>query len=240
MRIIKKSWLLIVVFIASSFTLSTANGVKEEKYSATEKKIMEDSQLNPIDSEAKAVLTFWFGEPGSAEYGKPRSLWFQKDTRVDEEITQRFSALHQAVSRGEKDSWQQHPQSLLALIIVLDQFSRHIYRDSAAAFSSDKQALSLAMSGVDQGFDQKVEPIARVFYYLPFEHSEDIVHQRQAMTLFTQLSKENSAYTTFLDYAKKHYDVIAQFGRFPHRNAVLGRVSSTAEQQYLSESGSGF
>jgi uncharacterized protein (DUF924 family) len=192
------------------------------------------------DRVAQELWLFWFGKPGSAEYGQPRAVWFQKDPLFDELIRQRFGALHQAACQGECDSWQQHPATMLGLIILLDQFSRHLYRDSPQAFSHDDKALKLAIKAIDQEFDQQVMPVARAFYYLPLEHSENLAHQKQAVELFSRLQAEDKLYTPFAEYAQKHYEVIAQFGRFPHRNKILGRISSAAEQAYLNQPGAGF
>lgn len=196
--------------------------------------------LTTIDPAARAVLVFWFGEPGAPEYGQQRAVWFQKDPMFDALVRRRFGVLHEEASRGEWDSWQQHPETLLALLILLDQFSRHIYRDSRYAFATDERAVEMAIKGIELGFDQQVMPVARAFYYLPLEHSENLAYQTRSVALFNQLQAESSLYTGFAEYAQKHYDVIAQFGRFPHRNAVLGRVSSIAEQQYLNQPGAGF
>lgn len=224
---------------ASPSTAGLGETLTLEK-SLKEKKVMKNTYLDRIDSAAKEVLIFWFGEPTSAEYGKSRNFWFQKSLAVDEEICRRFTGLHQRAQRGELDSWRNQPETLLSLIIVLDQFSRHLHRQSAAAFANDPKALTLAIEGIKRDFDQAVMPVARAFYYLPLEHSEDLGHQEKAVALFSKLYEEDNAYGLFLEYAKKHYEVIAQFGRFPHRNELLGRQSSAGEKHYLSQPGSGF
>jgi uncharacterized protein (DUF924 family) len=202
---------------------------------------MERAQnLYTADPVARMLLAFWFGEAGSLEYGQPRAIWFQKDPSFDAAISQQFGALHQAACQGKWDKWQQHPATKLGLILLFDQFSRHLYRHSQEAFAQDDKALNLALNAIEQGFDQQVMPVARVFYYLPLEHSENLAHQQQALELFARLQAQNTLYTPFTEYARKHYEVIAQFGRFPHRNKLLGRISSAAEQAYLDQPGAGF
>lgn len=196
--------------------------------------------LRSLDPLVQEVLMFWFGAPDSFEYGQQRADWFQKSSLFDEIVRHRFSALYHQAKQGKWDSWRQNPESTLALLIILDQFSRHLYRGSPNAFATDAKALEIAASAIAQGFDQQVMPVARLFYYLPFEHSENILSQARAVELFTQLQQEDKKYAVFVDYAQQHYDIIAQFGRFPYRNEILGRVCTAAEQQYLSVFPEGF
>lgn len=218
-------------------TTEINSAVRQKAVRHKEKKQMEDFSLQTKNTEAQSILSFWFGEIDDPEYGKPRALWFEKSVLMDQTIKARFSQLHEKASQGVLKDWEKHPTTLLALIILLDQFSRHIYRHEAAAFSTDRQARALAIQGLEEGFDQQVMPIGRVFYYLPLEHSENMIDQARSVALFTALYKEYPMYKEYLTYAQMHYDVIAQFGRFPHRNKILGRVSSSEEEKYLNESG---
>lgn len=189
--------------------------------------------------EAAAVLAFWFGEPGSPEHGKPRAAWFAKDAAFDAEIRRRFLALHASAALGERDRWRASPDTLLALVIVLDQFSRNLHRNDARAFSQDAAALAAAQEMIARGWDRERLPVERQFVYLPFEHAEDLAMQDRSIELFTSL--ENYAETKGLTgWAEKHRVIIRRFGRFPHRNAALGRAATPEEAAFLKEPGSGF
>jgi uncharacterized protein (DUF924 family) len=188
---------------------------------------------------ASAVLDFWFGAPGSAEAGRPRKAWFQKNPDFDREIRTRFGALQSEAAVGRLDAWQASPRGALALIVMLDQFPRNMFRDTPAAFACDAKALAHARCAVRRGFDRDLAPTERVFVYLPFEHAEDIATQRESMRLFNGL-KSDPASAGNVDYAQRHFDIIARFGRFPHRNRILGRTSTAEETVFLSQPGSGF
>jgi uncharacterized protein (DUF924 family) len=174
------------------------------------------------------VLKFWFEE-------LTRKDWFEKNEALDKVITERFAATHLSLARGELDAWQTSPQNRLAAIIVLDQLSRNIYRSTPLAFAADWIGLQQAKFAVAAGDDLVVEADWRVFFYLPFEHSENLEDQDRSVELFSQLGDAD-----YLDYAKRHRAVIHQFGRFPHRNSLLGRESTGAELDYLSKPGAGF
>ena len=183
------------------------------------------------------VLDFWFG-PHEARHA-PRPEWFRKSDAFDALIRERFLATHTAARSGRLDHWKQAPRDALALVIVLDQFSRNLFRDSAEAFSGDAVALSLARSMVVLGWDRELTPLERGFVYLPFEHSEALADQDEALRLFADL-RQFPETSDLYDWAEKHHRVIARFGRFPHRNAVLGRASTTEELVFLTEPGSRF
>jgi uncharacterized protein (DUF924 family) len=189
--------------------------------------------------EVREVLAFWFGEPGSAAYGQARPAWFRKDPAFDGEIRRRFLALHARAALGECDRWRDEPDSLLALIVVLDQFSRNLYRDDPRAFSQDAAALAGAQRMIERGWDATRLPVERQFAYLPFEHAEDLALQDRSVALFSALEAfpETSGLT---QWAEKHRAIIRRFGRFPHRNAALGRASTPEEAAFLREPGSGF
>ena len=189
--------------------------------------------------EVRDVLAFWFGEPGTAGYGTSRPAWFRKDPAFDGEIRRRFLALHARAALGECDRWRDDPDSLLALVVVLDQFSRNLYRDDPRAFSQDAAALACAQLMIERGWDATRLPVERQFAYLPFEHAEDLAMQDRSVALFSALEAfpETKGLT---QWAEKHRVIVRRFGRFPHRNAALGRESTPEEIAFLKEPGSGF
>lgn len=189
---------------------------------------------------ARDVLDFWFGAPGSSGYGKQRKEWFRKDEGFDREIRERFGdTIAQAVSGGLRE-WDAQPEGLLARIIVLDQFTRNAHRGTPGAFAGDALALAGARTLVDSGAHRELLPVHRYFAYMPFEHAEDACAQEQAVELFTALAREHEGFAEALDYAHRHRGVIARFGRFPHRNPILGRASTPEEAEYLAQPGAGF
>jgi uncharacterized protein (DUF924 family) len=185
------------------------------------------------------ILEFWFGQPDEADYGKQRSFWFTKKPEFDQEVRTRFLTYYEQAVAGKLDHWKNSPRSCLALIVLLDQFPRNMFRGTAQAFASDPQALSAAQRAVANGYDQELLIVQRWFVYLPFEHSENLAHQRQSVKLFAALSDDpdNDA---VLDYAIRHYWVIDRFGRFPHRNKILGRATTPEEAEFLKQPGSSF
>jgi uncharacterized protein (DUF924 family) len=195
-----------------------------------------------MDPRAQEVLDFWFGAPGSPEHGQTRALWFTKRDDTDGLIRARFGALIEAALTGELDDWARTGASAargaLALIVLLDQFTRNAFRDTARAFVGDTRALAVATALVDTGQDRTLALLERQFVYLPFEHAESLPLQERAVALFTQLATDGLAEP--LDWAIKHRDVIARFGRFPHRNQQLGRASTPAEVTFLAQPGSRF
>lgn len=183
------------------------------------------------------VLAFWFGADPSLE-GR-RALWFGKDAATDALIRERFLPTHEAAARGDLDAWLDMPTSALALVVVLDQFPRNMFRDTPAAFATDARALDCARRVLERGWDAALSPAERMFLYLPFEHSEDLVDQRRSVKLFAALDAVPGM-ADALDYALAHYCVIRRFGRFPHRNAILGRPSTAEETAFLAQPGSRF
>lgn len=184
------------------------------------------------------VLDFWFGAPGSAEYGRVRALWFEKSPATDDAIRARFGAAVEAALHGAFEDWRTTPRGALALILLLDQFTRNVFRDTPRAFAGDARALATAQALVERGDDRSLTPYERQFAYLPFEHSEDRAAQETSLRLFTQLARDGVPEA--LEWARKHYDVIARFGRYPHRNAILGRESTPEELEFLQQPGSRF
>ena len=176
------------------------------------------------------VLDYWYGELGE-------DAWFRKDTSVDETIERRFLTTWQAAASGDLDDWQATPEGALALIIVLDQFPRNMFRNDPRAFSTDANAREVAGSAIAAGYDMKIPEERRVFFYLPHEHSENLADQKLCVEWMRTRTQKGSEYEA---YAKAHHDIIARFGRFPHRNDVLGRKSTPEEIAFLKEPGSSF
>ena len=165
--------------------------------------------------------------------------WFRKDPAFDEEIRRRFGALHERAARRELEAWGASPESLLALVVILDQFSRNLFRNDPRAFAQDGLARELAQAALARGDDRELLPVQRQFLYLPFEHGEDLAHQDRAVELMRSLEEfeETRGLTA---WSEKHRDIIRRFNRFPHRNAILGRVSTTQELEFLKGPGSSF
>jgi uncharacterized protein (DUF924 family) len=177
---------------------------------------------------ANDVLNFWFQEI------EPK-LWFTKDPAFDEQVRSRFLTLHAQASRCETFLWRKSPEGRLAEILVLDQFPRNMFRDQPAAFASDSLALALSQEAVAQGCDWQMTSQQKIFLYMPHMHSESSMVHEQAVKLFSQPGLENN-----LDFEIRHKKIIDRFGRFPHRNAILGRVSTAEELEFLKQPGSGF
>ena len=195
---------------------------------------------------SQEVLTYWFGTATAVRDGKiPEdrfSFWFDGDEETDKEIRNRFGDDLVRASKGLYDDWQHSPQGRLALILLFDQFSRSIYRGTPEAFAYDERALTYALDGIDGDHDCGVSPMARAFYYLPLEHTEELGHQQRCVELFRELVDEapqdqRPLFEDFVTYAEQHRDTIERFGRFPHRNAILGRQSTPEEQAYLDGGG---
>jgi uncharacterized protein (DUF924 family) len=189
--------------------------------------------------QAEAILEFWFGKPDEADYGKSRKVWFTKNPEFDDEVRSRFLNVHNQAAAGELDDWNATPQGCLALIILLDQFPRNMFRGQPQAFATDPQALAYARHAVTQGFDKELPKLQRWFVYLPFEHSENLADQRQCVELCEQLGDEPEMREA-IDYAYRHLRVIERFGRFPHRNQILGRETTPEEAEFLKQPGSSF
>ncbi|MDH3514140.1 MAG: DUF924 domain-containing protein [Gammaproteobacteria bacterium] len=199
--------------------------------------------METIDS----ILRYWFGDsPGDADVIREMSpLWWKKNPGVDTDIRQRFSATLAAESEDKLESWSTNPRGQLARIILCDQFPRNMFRGKPESFQYDARARHLARTALDQGMDRRLRPVERVFVYLPFEHSENGRDQETSVRLFTTLLDEaapalNQPFRNFLDFATRHKEIIDRFGRFPHRNALLGRASTPEELEFLKGPGSSF
>lgn len=176
----------------------------------------------------EAVLDFWFGE-------RARGRWFAAEAAFDTEVREKLGELAREAASGALDHWQDSPLGSLALVILLDQAPRNIHRGQPAAFASDAHARAVADRAIALGHDRQLDAEQRVFIYLPFEHSEQLADQERSLRLFTALGNAEQ-----LDYAVRHHEIIARFGRFPHRNAVLRRRSNLDEQAFLTQPGSAF
>ena len=195
---------------------------------------------NAIDGEAQSVLDFWFLPAGDPGHGASRAEWFRKDEAFDRAIAARFGALIERGLAGALDAWRATPRGALAEIVVLDQFTRNVFRGTPKAFAGDARALAAARALVAAGADRGLPAVARQFAYLPFEHAEDRAMQEEAMRLFASLAAEHPEQADLLRWAAAHRDIVARFGRFPHRNLVLGRVSTAEELAFLQQPGSSF
>lgn len=183
-----------------------------------------------------AVLRFWFGDDPTLF----RDTWFRADPAFDATCRVQFGAALETARAGALDAWTTTPRGTLALVIVLDQFSRNIHRGTPDAFAADPRACALAATAVARGDDRHLGPLERTFLYLPFEHAETLADQDMSVRLFETLRGTYDNADRAIDYAERHRDVIGRFGRFPHRNAILGRDSTVEELAYLAEPGSGF
>jgi uncharacterized protein (DUF924 family) len=181
-----------------------------------------------VHAKAEEVLGFWFD-------GLMPEQWFAKSDELDREIGERFEGLRLEVLAGRANGWRDDPRTLLAAVILLDQFSRNVHRGTAQAFAADPLAQELASLAVERGWDREMTPQQRQFLYLPFEHAESRELQAVSLSCFETLGPGE-----VLGYARQHAEVIARYGRFPSRNAALGRVSTPAEEEYLSRPGAGW
>ena len=190
-------------------------------------------------SAATALVDFWFGPPGSNERFAQRAVWFKVEPEFDDALRRRFLLLQQRAASGACADWALEAEPCLALILALDQLPRNLYRGTPAVFASDARARDAARTALSHGFDRSLPAAWRQFIYLPFEHSEILPDQDRSVALFAALARD-PAFADSLDYAKRHRDIIARFGRFPHRNRVVGRPSTAAEEAFLMEPNSSF
>lgn len=187
---------------------------------------------------AECILHFWFSELSPNQ-------WFNGGEKVDHLIRERFEAIIEPTLDGDFDPWLSSASGYLALIVILDQFPRNIYRGTPRAFAYDHRALELSLGGIARGLDETLKPMERAFFYLPLEHSEDLLIQERSVERYATLvcqtpPAERDGVRLTLDYAWRHYAIIKEFGRYPHRNAILGRTSTSEEEDFLGKPGSGF
>ena len=199
-----------------------------------------------IQSEVDKVLRYWFADIGeNFDVQQQNQVWYSGDQVIDQQIRQQFGHLVENALVGEFDDWTDNAQGALALILLLDQFTRNIYRASHRAFDGDERARKILRSALVQGLDRELTFVQRSFFYMPLEHSESLSDQKRCVELFTKMLEEvpeqgKDMVYSCLQYAQQHRDIIARFGRFPHRNEALGRSSTAQEEQYLQEGGARF
>ena len=198
--------------------------------------------IGPVD-----VLEFWFADSltNPDTLAERRAIWFMGGSDVDQLITEKFGTLPDLALTGGLHHWTTYTRNTLALVLVLDQFPRNIYRDTARAYHYDAAGLDLALKIIDQGLNSDLHPIEQSFLFLPLQHSETIVEQTRAVQLYETLAAQSpdpylESAKNSLDYAKRHCDIIRRFGRFPHRNGILGRESTEAEIDFLAAGGDTF
>jgi uncharacterized protein (DUF924 family) len=190
-------------------------------------------------SRPEEILEFWFGKPGEEGYAEPRPVWFAADEAFDAAVRERFAADFAAAAAGELAAWEETPEGSLALLLLLDQCSNNLFRGEAGAFATDAMARQVARNVLAKGFDQHFPEVLRWFCYLPFEHSEDAADQELSVALFRRL-EPTEVNQAALDYAIRHKRVIDRFGRFPNRNAAMGRESTPEERAFLASAAAPF
>jgi len=177
-----------------------------------------------MTDQSAEVVSFW--------QSAGKESWYKKDAAFDDEIRRRFLSLHEAAAKGDLNDWMESAQGALALMILLDQFPRNMFRDQARMFATDAQARKLAAAAIGRGFDAQVDPVMRAFFYLPYMHSEDLADQERCIALYAAAGDADG-----LKWADVHADIIRKFGRFPHRNTVLGRPTTPEEKAFLDAGG---
>jgi len=184
---------------------------------------------------AHEVLDYWFGPVGSPDYGKPREVWFKDGRSIDAEVRTRFLGLHEAAAGGAHDDWRDDARTCLALVLLFDQFPRHMFRDTPRAFATDPLALATAKHALDAGHEGALLPVELAFLHLPFMHSEDLAEQRRGLEL-RKAAPDYDGKPDSIGHAVAHMEIVARFNRFPHRNDILGRQSTPEEQAFLDSS----
>jgi uncharacterized protein (DUF924 family) len=211
----------------------------------------QSEKSSALPARAKALIDFWFGPEGDPLREKPREIWFKSTKALDKAVRARFLGDHERAARGALADWEASPRAALALVLLLDQVPRNIFRGTPRAYASDEKARAAADRAIwgpreillrgepRRDFDLEVPPVWRIFFYLPFVHSEEIADQRRALELFAALPPDPNRPEARRQVCR-HYQIIARFGRFPHRNAILGRVSTAEETAFLAEPHSSF
>ena len=189
--------------------------------------------------EPREILDFWFGREGEEGHGEFREEWFTKDPGFDREIRDRFEPVYEEAVSGRLDYWKEEAKSCLALAILLDQFPRNMYRGDARMYAADEKAREVARHAIEHAHDRELSPTERMFAYLPFEHSEDLEDQRLSVELFRRLAEETGS-EDLLIYSLRHEEIVERFGRFPHRNGILGRTTTSEEAEFLEGPNSSF
>lgn len=192
-----------------------------------------------MPSRSDEVLDFWFGREDEPGYGEFRAEWFRKDPAFDAEVTQRFGELYEEAASGELEGWRDDARSCLALVIVLDQFPRNMFRGDGRTHATDTAALETSKYAVEHALDRELPGFQRMFLYMPFMHCEYVEDQRRSVELFRRLADEPGA-PDVTSYAAGHREIVERFGRFPHRNEILGRQTTPEEAEFLKTEGSSF
>jgi uncharacterized protein (DUF924 family) len=192
-----------------------------------------------VRSRAGEVLDFWFGREDDPEYGRFRNEWFRKDPAFDARVTRQFADLYEEAAAGNLDGWRDDAESCLALVIVLDQFPRNMFRGDGRTHAADWKALEASTYAVEHALDRELPAFQRMFLYMPFMHSEKVEDQRRSVELFERLAGEAGA-PDVVAYAVAHRNIVERFGRFPHRNEILGRETTPEETAFLTTEGSSF
>ena len=192
-----------------------------------------------MPSSPAEVLDFWFGGEGEPGYGEFREEWFRKDAAFDREVTDRFGDLYERAAAGELDAWQDEAESCLALVILLDQFPRNMFRGDARTHATDGKALATAKYAIEHALDRGLPGFQKIFLYMPFMHAESVEDQRRSVELFEGLAAEPDG-PDVREFAVGHRDIVERFGRFPHRNAILGRETTPEEAEFLTQPGSSY
>jgi uncharacterized protein (DUF924 family) len=185
------------------------------------------------------LLEFWFGRPGDPVWESGREVWFRPQLAFDAACRDKYLPEYEAGRAGQRDGWKAAPRSCLALILLLDQLPRNMFRGSPRSYESDPLALAVARHAVAARFDEVLRPIECSFVYLPYEHSEDVADQREGVELMKRLATHPRG-TEWLGYAEQHLRIVERFGRFPHRNDLLGRASTPEEREFLKQPNSSF
>jgi len=193
------------------------------------------SDLDGLPDRAKALLDVWFGPPGDPDHERQRAIWFKATEEFDASLRQAFIADYEAAAVGQLRPWEALPAGALALVLLLDQIPRNIFRDTRDAYATDAAARAVADRALRQGFDRLVPQVWRLFFYMPFHHSEDLEDQRRSVALFDTLPRDPDRRASLRRYGRAYVEVIERFGRFPHRNRILGRESTPDEIDFLAE-----
>ena len=188
-----------------------------------------------LPERARALFDFWFGPPGDPDREKHREIWFRSTTEFDDELREKFLVDYEAAAAGKLESWETTPEGTLALLLLLDQVPRNIFRGMPRTYATDAAARAVADRTLARGFDQMVVPAWRLFFYMPFHHSEDLSDQRRAVVLSATLQRNRDRGGSLRRYGRSYVEVIERFGRFPHRNAILGRQSTPEEIAFMAE-----
>jgi uncharacterized protein (DUF924 family) len=188
-----------------------------------------------LPDRACRMIDFWFGPPGDADRERHREVWFRSTDEYDAALRREFLADYEAAAAGALRSWEASAEGALALVLLLDQVPRNIFRGTPRAYATDEAALAVADRALGRGFDRIVPAAWRLFFYMPFHHSEDIADQRRSVTLFNALPRNPDRRGSLRRYGRPYIEVIERFGRFPHRNEILGRQSTAAEIAFLAE-----